>query len=179
MMPLRNCGASLGNSADLFLYGNLSLAFAPNYPGKFSAADITAMLAYRRTLRQQLPRLQQELQSPSTSLDRATAIKNTELKNYEVLWPSEYARLKESVDTAVAGRAGSSLDAWVASIVRTDGIAGLKAVATGLDQITTARSAAARPAPRPESRWPATLPGFTEFGGSRACLGNSRGIVGS
>ena len=107
------------------------------------------MLAYRRTLRQQLPRLQQELQSPSTSLERATAIKNTELKNYEVLWPSEYSRLTESANTAVAGRADTSLDAWVASIVKTDGVAGLKAVASGLDQIAAARTASTRPAPRP------------------------------
>jgi len=108
----------------------------------FLRGETAAKVAYRRTLRRQLADLLREL--PSATFERASNVRDSELKTYDVLWPSEYRRLEEAVDTAMATAAAPGLDAWVDELVaKAAGYEGLAGLTQALSRIAFSGSAPA------------------------------------
>jgi hypothetical protein len=130
-------------------------AFLPSGPGP---GDIASMVAYRRTLRQQRVQLLAELKAldgSDVSLKRAAAIRDSELTNYEVLWPSEYSELSKALDATFARVASPGLEAWVAGVVKgASGLQGLTAINEALAHFSAKPTAAALPGARPSIKPP-------------------------
>ena len=140
------CSQQGDSRDDRMMYGVVLVR--PFSPGR-NRDDVAAMVEYRRTLRQLRPKLLAELQAlaPSAaSLERASAIRDTELPTYEVLWPSEYRELKAAVDATFPKAASPSLLAWVDSVVNgASGLEGLNAITAALGRFEAAPRASDRP----------------------------------
>jgi hypothetical protein len=106
-------------------------------PGSFTAGDVAAMVAFRRSLRQKRLALLAELKqlTPSEqSLQRAQAIRDTELSEYEILWPSEYAELDAAANAAITRIATPVFESWIAATIKeASGYDGLTRISDALD----------------------------------------------
>ena len=160
MLTIRDCGSQQSDQGDLFMYQN-----ALNGPlrGTIFSADAVAQLAYRRTLRQQLQQLLRELPALATtdaSLDRVTALRNSEVKTFAVLWPSEHRELSNAIDAAAARLATPVVERWVDVVVTGasgyPGLAEVMAARSRLGGVRQPPATAAGARPVPNSRGPAT-----------------------
>jgi hypothetical protein len=158
-LTIRTCASQLTDRGDLFMYQN---PLQRPFSAAAAAADVVSQLAYRRTLRQQRQQLLKELPSlPGTdvSLDRVTALRDSELKNFAILWPSEHRELTDALDAAATRIASPVLERWVDGVV--SGASGYQ----GLTAVMTAQSRLAAPRPKPAS---AGMPGRGAPAPSRA-----------
>jgi hypothetical protein len=153
MLAIRECGSQQKDQGDLFMYQN---ALGGPLRGTIFSADVISQLAYRRTLRQQHQQLLKDLPAlPATdaSLDRVTALRDSELKNFAVLWPSEHRELSEAIDAAGARLASPAVERWVDAVVAgATGYPGLAEVMAARSRLTGVRQPPAagtvsRPAP--------------------------------
>jgi hypothetical protein len=131
---IRDCASQLTDRGDLFMYQN---SLGRPLRGTIFSADVVAQLAYRRTLRQQRQQLLKELPTlPATdaSLERVMTLKDSELKTYAVLWPSEHRELSKAIEGAAARIATPVVESWVDKVI--GGAAGYQ----GLAEVMAARS---------------------------------------
>lgn len=147
---IQRCSQSAEARDDRTMFGVVLRPFLPGI-ASFGAADVASMVAYRRTLRQQREKVMKELEvlSGAGAFNRATAIRDGELAEFEVLWPSEHRAVKEAVDAALAESAAPGLDAWVESVVQNATAAeGLARIDAALARLARGPGTAAAPTPR-------------------------------